>query len=149
VSHRKRSLHNRDDGLWSNPPMVSQLSGLAPEFRKVYETWRGQLSRKNRGRTTQKEVQVTDSFSAAKRRKKWKVSKERHAKSSVQKKASSSKQFKPSAMTTTRPPIPSALKGKLSHPQLNPLLAWMCSSGFVSSDASYFDELFNDPLGRA
>jgi hypothetical protein len=70
-------------------------------------------------------------------------------KSSLKKKARSMKQFKPLVTTTNRPSIPFTLKGKLSYPKLNPLLAWMCSSGFVSNDDSYFDELFNDPLGRA
>lgn len=89
---------------------------------------------------------MTDSNSTAKRRKKkWKG----HARSSLKKKVSSMGQSKRSATTTTRPPIPPMLKGKLSLPKLNPLLAWMCSSGFISNDRSYFDEIFNDPLGRA
>jgi len=37
MPRRKGCLHNRNDDPWRNPPMVSQLSGLAREFWKLGE----------------------------------------------------------------------------------------------------------------
>jgi hypothetical protein len=58
------------------------------------------------------------------------------------------KQSKPAPTIASQPSAPSTSTEKSLPPNFDPLLALICSSGFVSNDYTLFDAMFDDRIGR-